>query len=188
MKLSSVLSLIEHTTKHTFSYEGHEIAKDHVILDGSIGDTDTKWFVAGHEFGATWLIAVPAYHGDGFESAWGAWVDVLPTIPESELVEAYGPEGTPDGSFLDMAWDIARPNAPQHYEPTWDAFIAEIHANAKRMLESYTEENPDKYPDLIKGYEMQSNCSGTGVVSMGHYSWMREADLDLIEVSEGVQS
>ncbi len=41
-------------------------------------------------------------------------------------------------------------------------------------------------PDIIEGYEHQSNASGTGIVSMGHYSWMNAADLDLVEVSEEV--
>ncbi len=188
MKLSSVLSLIENTGKHTFTYDGHVISKNHVILDGSLADTDTKWFVAGFEFGVSWLIAVPAYRGDGFEAAWGAWVDSLPAIPVEELPEAYGPEGTPDGSFLDMAFAAARETSPGYGSAAWDAHIAAIEAHAKRMLESYTDENPDKYPDLIEGYENQDNSSGTGVVSMGHYAHMSEADLDLIEVSEEVCS
>jgi len=35
-------------------------------------------------------------------------------------------------------------------------------------------------PELIEGYEMQSNFSGTGIVNVGHYSWMHEADLDKV--------
>jgi len=39
------------------------------------------------------------------------------------------------------------------------------------------------YPELIEGYEMQDNCSGTGIVNVGHYSWMNEADLSQVDVS-----
>lgn len=189
MKVSTLRSIVDSTEKHTFTYEGKKLP--HVILDAPITDEDTVLYVAGYEFGSPWLIAVTA-HGsdDGFEAAWEAWIDALPTIPESELVEAYGPEGTPDGSFLDMAHDKARgvsgANESQYGSSAWAAHIAAIHADAEAMFAAYTKENQDEYPDLVEGYQQQSNSTGTGVVSLGHYVGFHKADLDLLEVSEEV--
>jgi hypothetical protein len=99
--------------------------KDLTFLDASglsTSNNDT-FFACGFEHGATHLI-----HARSFETAWETWVDELPTIPEEELIEAYGAEAG-GGDYR-----------------------------------------------LIDGYEMQSNFSGTGIVSMGHYAWMREVD------------
>ncbi len=179
MKLSSVLSVIEHADKHTFKYDGHEVT---AILENSLIDYSSEFFVCGYEFGASWLIV--ANH---FEDAWGAWVDSLPTIPEDELIEAYGPEGTPDGSFYDMAVDAANAvsgaGKAQYGSAAWDDRMSAIKVHAVRMMQDYTIEG-ERYPDLIEGYENQDNASGTGVVSMGHYAWMKEADLDLVEISD----
>ncbi len=183
MKLSELQAVIEGKNL-VWSYDGHTIAADQVLLENSITDEDTVWYVAGFEFGPSWLIAVPAYRGsDGFESAWEAWVDAMPTIPESELIEAYGPDsGEHRGtSFYDLAFDEARENAPRCFTPEWDAYHAAIRATAERMLKEYGSEG-QQYPDLIEGYEHQSNASGTGIVSMGHYASMHEADPELVEI------
>lgn len=31
-----------------------------------------------------------------------------------------------------------------------------------------------EWPDLVEGYEYQSNVTGTGIVDVGHYAWLRE--------------
>lgn len=182
MKLSDILTFLESPDKCQISYDGNTISPEHLILEGTISDSDTAFFVAGHEFGPSHLITVPAYRGDGFDAAWEAWVDSLNPIPKEELIEAYGPEGTPNGSFLDEAHAAARGDGPPHYSPDWPAHIAAIHAAARKALEEYAIDG-ERYPDLIEGYEQQSNASGTGIVSMGHYASMHEADLSLIEIS-----
>lgn len=169
MKFSEALDCLENPENYDWTYDGKSVR---VIVDSYSDLTDGNLFVCGFEYGPSYLIAARSY-----EAAWEAWVDEMPTIPEDELIEAYGPEGTPNGSFLDMAVKAYRPDvAPSK----WDWTV--IRAHAKRMLDEYTIHG-ERYPELIEGYEQQSNASGTGIVSMGHYAGMNEADNALVEFS-----
>ncbi len=183
MKLSDLLAFLESPDGFDILYQGKKV--EYLNEAGSPSD-DSKFFVAGHEFGATTLVHVEAYgRGDGFESAYGAWIDSCETIPESELVEAYGPPGSPNGSFLDMAYAESRENGARYGSPEWDAQIAKDHERAKEMMDAAVAaaiESGDDYPDLIEGYRQQDNASGTGIVDEGHYASFCEADPDDIEL------
>ena len=169
--LADVIEFIDDPSAFQLEHNGHEIAfqDDHGLSCGSNGE----FFLAGHEFGATVLI-----HARGYESAWEAWIDEQETIPESELPEAYG---VPDSDEID-AWKEANP-APHYGGSEWKAWCEAMHAEEVRILRAWgdaAQAEERDYPELIEGYEMQSNCSGTGIVDVGHYSWMNEADLSEI--------
>lgn len=170
MKLSDVFGFIEDTDSYTIKHEGHTIK----LIDdyGMSCGSNTEWFLIGHEFGATHLV-----HAKGFDSAYDAWLDEQPTIPRNKLIEAYGPEGTPNGSFLDMAHDEARGETVPFPSAEWRVKIEAIHKRAEEMLKAC------ECPELIEGYAYQSNATGTGIVSVGDYVWCREIDLDEIEIT-----
>jgi hypothetical protein len=176
MILADLLDFIDDSKAFTLEYDGHtvEFQDEYGLSCGSNGE----WFVAGHEFGACVLI-----HARGFESAWEAWIDESPTIPESELPEAYGIDETAEM----LAWKDVNPS-PRHCGagPEFQAWADRKNAEAIRILQAWDEAaragERDDYPELIEGYEYQSNASGTGIVDVGHYAWMNEADLTKVEV------
>jgi len=179
MKLSDVCDFLE--SPEDFAIEYKESTLTYLNEAGSISDS-SRFFLAGHEFGATHLVHVEVYRGEGFEAAWEAWIDASPTIPESELIEAYG---TSEGSFLDQAHEAARGDNILYGSPQWDEAMSRIHDHARLLLSQAEEKARDghgEYPDLIEGYEQQSNATGTGIVNVGHYAWMHEAELDEIEI------
>lgn len=182
MILADVMDFLKAPEDFDISHNGRKV--EYLNEEGTPSD-NSAFFLAGHEFGASVLVHIRAYRGDGFETAYGAWIDSCPTIPEKELVEAYGPADRCGGSFLDVAHaELSEINAPYGSE-AWYALVAKIHARAKELLDEAETEARDgggNYPGLIEGYRMQDNCSGTGVVSVGDYEWMREADLSEIEI------
>jgi hypothetical protein len=173
-KLSEILDFIEDPTAFEISYDGHTVAfqDEYGLSCGSNGE----WFVAGQEFGPTVLI-----HARSFESAWEAWIDESPTIPESEVPEAYGV----DDSEEMITWREAHP-ITTYCGPEYDTWSAAWLVEAERILGAWVDKarNEERdYPELIEGYEMQSNFSGTGIVYVGDHSWVHEACLDLVEIS-----
>lgn len=182
MKLSDVVEFLDDPSAFDILYKGSKVK--YLNEAGSISDS-SRFFVAGFEFGAHVLVHVESYRGDGFEAAWSTWIDSMPEIPADELVEAYGPQGTPDGSFIDMAHAEARGDNPPYGTQAWNDAMARIRARAKEMLDACVDaasgpSGNGEYPELIEGYEEKE--SGGGVVSVGHYAWMNEADLDDIEI------
>lgn len=181
MKLADLVGFLENPEEYEITYRGQSVP--HYLNDACRIDSDSKFFVAGHEFGATHLIHVEAYRGKGFEAAWGLWIDESPTIPEEELIEAYGIEGE---SFQDLA-RAEMVKAPNYWErEAWDAWHVAKNERAKAMLDKAAQDASDglcDYPELIEGYENQDNSSGTGIVDVGHYAWMHEADLDEVVIT-----
>lgn len=175
MKLSEVLAFLENSDDCTITYEGRKLT---YLNEAGTPSDRSKFFLAGFEHGPSWLIHVESYHGDGFESAWEAWVDSMHTIDKEELIEAYSP-GRGKGSFLDMAVDAEREDTPDHrvdqagHDEWWDR----VRRAANEALEACEE------AELVEGYSYQSNATGTGIVSMGHYAQIHEADLSEIEIT-----
>ena len=175
--LSEILDFIEKPGYFDVSYDGLEVKfqDEYGLSCGS----NAEWFVAGHEFGPSVLI-----HAQSFEDAWGAWIDEASTIPENEVFEAYGV----DDSEEMASWREAHPIA-SYFGPEYDTWAAARLVEARRILcdwEDKARAGEREYPELIEGYEMQSNCSGTGIVDVGN-SWMNEADLDKVEVTRKVK-
>lgn len=73
---------------------------------------------------------------------------------------------------IDEAKTIADDEVPEAYGFYGDSADEEL-----RMAGERAEETGD-YPELVDGYYMQSNCSGTGIVDIGHYAWLREMTHD----------
>jgi hypothetical protein len=185
MKLSELIRFLNDSSDCKILYRGRVV--EYLNEAGRVDADSSRFFAAGHEHGATHIVHVESYRGDGYESAWGAWIDGCPTIPESELVEAYGPPSTKDGgSFLDMAFAEAREENIPPFTPEWDKAMARVHERAETLMKRCAQDAQDgigEYPELVEGYESQDNASGgTGVVDVGHYSWMEEADLDEVVI------
>lgn len=174
-RLSDALDFFDDPSAFTFGLAEGENGgdeKDLTFIDESglsPGAVDS-FFACGFEHSATHLI-----HARSFDAAWEAWVDELPTIPESELIEAYGIVD----DYRDEYEKIDPPPAWGSTEwGAWRARFAEACEKELQRRGEVAEETGGEidYPQLIEGYEMQSNCSGTGIVDMGHYAWMREVD------------
>ena len=75
------------------------------------------------------------------------------------------------------AWEIAidesvaidESDVPEAY-----GFYGENAALKLRQAGELAEAGDGEYPELVEGYEMQSNSSGTGIVNVDHYAWLRE--------------
>jgi hypothetical protein len=173
--LAEVIDFIDDSDSFKLEYDGHEVK--FLDLYGLSCGSNGEWFVAGHEFGATILV-----HADSFESAWEEWIDESPTIEESDLPDAYGIDETPEMA----SWEESHP-APFGAGSDFSAWAELMHAEAMRILQAWDRDARDgtrkDYPELIEGYEYQSNATGTGIVDVGHYSWMNEADLDLCVIT-----
>lgn len=104
--------------------------------------------------GPLWVFGRNPYAGQpemvirarSFETAWEIAIDECATIPESEVPEAYG--------FY----------SSDHADP----------AKALRDAADAAHAGLGEYPELVEGYEYQSNCTGTGIVDVGRYAWLRE--------------
>lgn len=166
--LQTILGWIEDPSEYEIRVDGHkvEFIDDYGLSCGSNG----SFWIAGHEFGPTVLV-----HADSFDSAWGAWIDECPTIPKDELPDAYGVSDSEEMA----SWQETNP-APPWGSPEYSGWIDRKHDAEKAILAAWGES--DDPPDLIEGYEYQSNASGTGIVDVGHYSWMREADLSEVVI------
>ena len=177
-RLSDALDFFEDSDAFTFGLAEGENGgdeKDLIFLDdsGLSSRSPDSFFACGYEHGATHLI-----HARSFEAAWEAWVDELPTIPASELIEAYGivDDYRDEYEKIDPApaWGPGGAGSPEWN--AWHArFAAACHVELQRR-DAAAREGKNDYPELIEGYEMQSNCSGTGIVDMSYYAWMREVD------------
>lgn len=177
MTLAIILGFIEDPDRYVIKCNDHEVKfiDDYGLSCGTNG----SFFVVGNEFGATHLI-----HASSYEDAWDAWLDEQPTIAEDGLIEAYSP-GNEKGSFLDEAIDVY----PGRSEGRWtEEDWTKIRASAKAALDAMASaasgpQGSGEYPELVEGYEFQSNTSGTGVVDVGHYTTINEADLSQFEVT-----
>lgn len=132
--------------------------------------------MAGFEFGPSVVVHVHSYR-EGYEQAWGAWLDSMTPIPDEELIEAYARDGN-SGSFLDDAINAY----PGRGEGRWtDADWATIKANARVSLNAAVDaaEESGDYPEVVEGYEMRDDGQ---IVSLGHYAGMSEADLEDLEI------
>lgn len=182
LTLQNAIDVFEHTDAFSFAVKhGHDPVTVEFLDESGLSSSGCdSFFVAGFEHGPHVLI-----HARSFENAWEAWVDQSATIPESELIEAYGIVD----DYRDEYTAAHGPVPAWSDQPAWrawhDAFYVACHARLKELGDK-AHDTGDNYPELIEGYEMQSNSSGTGIVSMGHYAWMNEIDpSDIVIVRTG---
>lgn len=96
MKLSEIVAFIEDPSQFQFTVRGESVK--YLDESGSISDC-SRFFVAGREFGAQYLIHVESYCRDGFSDAWSTFIDQLPVIDDGDLLEALRPEDGDGESF-----------------------------------------------------------------------------------------
>lgn len=175
LKLQDAIDLFDDSSDFTFAVNhGDRLVDVKFQDDYGLGGRDVaSFFLAGFENGPQMLI-----HARSFEAAWEAWIDELPTIPESEIPEAYGM----CDEFRDEyeKTDPCPPFRGGAVGEGYDAWQARFHAAAIKELRE--REDAGEEVRLEEGYEYQSNASGTGIVDVGHYAWMNEIDASDIVV------
>jgi hypothetical protein len=178
MKMSDLLAFLAKPSDFDLTYEGKAI--NYLNEAGGAAGEDSCFFVAGFEFGPSTLVHVESFRGDGFEAAYEAWIDDMPVVADEELVEAYTPATNNNyDSFYDLACNEIE--APAVNYP-WEEYRAKRLVRAKELMSAAFDaahEQTGEYPELVEGYV--HNSSG-GVVDVGHYAQMHEADLDQIEI------
>lgn len=78
---------------------------------------------------------------------------------------------------FELAYEIAIDEAatiPESEVPEAYGFYGEHAALELRHAVEHADAGAGEYPELVDGYEYQSNASGTGIVNVGHYAWLRE--------------
>jgi hypothetical protein len=169
--LADALDLLEDASEFTcfVSIDAREREVEFIDDYGLSCGRNAEFFVAGLEFGPQVLV-----HAKGYQSAWEAWIDEVKPIPEDELIEAYG---IVDDYREEYEKLNPQPNTSEHEarDAWWTQFRAACVERLKTLSDAARETGND-YPELIEGYEYQSNSSGTGIVAVGHYAWMREID------------
>lgn len=140
---------------------------------------DDSWgplFLYGQEYGPTMLI-----RAGSIDQAYEIAIDESPTIPPEDVPEAYGQ----DDAFSDWLcerFDIEKIGGSKGWRHVCD-FVREwlpVWFDIKRREWNETGE----WPELIEGYQFQSNSSGTGIVYVGHHEWIRQVDRDLLIAHE----
>jgi hypothetical protein len=170
--------------------------------NGSFYDS---YFAYGHEFGTSLVIRC-----EGECSAYGIAIDESPTIEPDEIPEAYGfyfmqakscfaPDNGEPWYVLVESYSDFRGESGMVSESVLkctgnrrclgefvlsESGIWEFHPKSfptKAEAIAYAMETIQRHElDLVEGYQHQSNSSGTGIVNVGHYEWLREADSEEI--------
>ena len=128
-------------------------------------DGSGNLYVYRNEYGV-----VSMARADSWESAYDAVIDERPTIELSDVPEAYGVfdmfeewiiENNPHlADSIKTGGSAARKHACEFIYRHMDIFWA-IKCDEWQASETW--------PELLEGYRHQSNSSGTGIVSTGHY-------------------
>ncbi len=77
------------------------------------------------------------------------------------------------GIMVDESTPIPESDVPEAY-----GFYGPHAALDLRQAVERADAGDGEYPDLIEGYEYQPSATGTGIVDLGHYVWMREMTRD----------
>ncbi len=111
----------------------------------SYDDAEGGLWLFGNEHGVTMVIRARS-----FDAAWEIAIDEAPTVDDSQVPEAYGFDG--DGESYGHG---------------------ETAADKLRQAVELAEAGDGEYPELVEGYSYQANSTGTGIVDVGHYAWLR---------------
>lgn len=160
-----------------------DLANDHESIESAriwTGHTwrelpvvDDGWgqlYLAGMEYGAMHLIRATSW-----ESAYEAWVDELPPVPDDEIHEAYGLNSAEElAAIVAVIEDSATDAQRRTVQAILDSNrYMEWNGNKPESVDDVIE-----YPLPIEGYRYQSNATGTGIVNVGHYEWLRKVNPD----------
>lgn len=121
------------------------------------------------DMGGNFSYPVRIIRARSWEAAYEINLDESPTVPQSEAIDCYGWtmrgadrdqwRRVPDTSFCDLR-GFTRETRRAYFESTGKVFHNGVECE----------------PDLIEGYEYQSNGIGTGIVDVGHYLQVNEID------------
>jgi hypothetical protein len=155
IKLQDAIDFSHETSLFRFFVEDREI--DFYDDYGDGGD----WFLFGYEYGSTRLI-----RSRDECDAYSVFIDLEPVVPFDEIHEAFG-------SFDKLLEHMLSKGYENDYQlrcfcNRWCKFY--FQACTKNINETGSW---DDWP-LIEGYEYQSNSTGSGIVNVGYYLWMRE--------------
>lgn len=157
-------------------------------------DNGSTFFAYGHEFGVSQIILC-----DSEQSAYDIAIDKSPTIEPDQVIEAYGFYLMQACRYNDQQ---AKKTAPfyvvsdhdNHGELTSESIlfctgdrltIGGAFDDKESAIEYALEYISENEVYLIEGYQHQSNASGTGIVNVGHYEWLREAtDSEIAEIGD----
>lgn len=155
--------------------------KDKVVFLDEYGlscGKNANFYLFGNEYGATHLV-----HALSLEDAYGAVIDESPTIPEDELIEAYG---IVDSYREEYEKTHPYPNTWQRYELT--EWLKNYKIACRARLNELNEQGKEtgNYPELVEGYQYQNNASfaTTGIVSVSDYMWQRGVDSSDITIEK----
>jgi hypothetical protein len=146
--------------------ERHHEGRYKVTFYDEYGGLDGSFFLCGHEYGATHLICA-RHESEAHE----VWIDLLPTIPAEDVHEAYNAFD----KMVDWMESKGHENDYQlrHFCSRWCKTFFDIETRQDDDLGLW---------ELDKAFEIQSNCTDTGIVYVGHNEWMNEIDPSKIEV------
>ena len=146
-------------------------------------DFGSHVYTYGHEFGASILISA-----DSMDSAYSIAIDESDTIDSDSIHEAYGfylMQACPHGRGNSSAdWYVCSDLDDHGVTTSADT----LHCEGDRQTIGgafRTEDDARQYVNdyiqghelqLIEGYTHQSNFTGTGIVSVSDYEWLRLAD------------
>lgn len=86
----------------------------------------------------------------------------------------YGPSMFIRAPSFETAWEIAiDESTPIDQSEVPEAYGFE---NQEALDAAVACAKDGDYPELVEGYELQSNSTGTGIVDVGHYAWLEELD------------
>jgi hypothetical protein len=100
--------------------------------------------------------------GDGAVWLWGDETGVRRVIRARSFEAAWG-------IAIDESPTIDETDVPEAY-----GFDGAHAALRPRQAGERADAGDGEYPELVEGYEHQDNASGTGIVNVGHYAWLRE--------------
>lgn len=140
--------------------DGDDKPRSVTVYDDGGAGWDYSWFVCGHEYGPTFLV-----RADSEYSAYNIWRDESPTISADDVHEAYGAFDKLLEHMVNLGHENNR--ALRNFCTRWDRVFFEVSTRDANYTGAW-----DNW-ELLEGYEYQSNSSGTGIVDVGHYEWLR---------------
>lgn len=79
-----MLDFLDSPEDFNILYKGSKVA---YLNEAGTPSDNSVFFIAGHKHGPTDLIHVESYRGDGFETAWEAWIDSCPSTYDDARTE-----------------------------------------------------------------------------------------------------
>jgi hypothetical protein len=136
-------------------------------------DMDGTFYLLGMEYGATHLICA-----NNESDAHECWIDLLKPIPMDEIHEAYNAFDKLVDFMVAKGYD--NDYQLRRFCSSWAKFYFDADTKDANNTGAW-----DRW-ELDEAYQYQSNATDSGIVNVGHYSWMNEITADRITVERKV--